>query len=515
METPRKLKELKGTTDNFIGSYMESDEYGIIVGDNKLSAKADKIPKWNGSELLRKVNTNNSDTLKFTGDGTIVNPLRGEFDNPWCQKEEVITKTLSKTSFRSISQTWKKNLYLPNYSGAEIEIYDSKTGISRTVGLQKNMYRLTSQIWEDSLYMPEYMGTTLEIFNLKTEGTRTVTLPTNVGRNTSQIWNDNLYLIPSNGRYIDIFDLISENTRRIDVLDPMDIFTSQIWGDKLYMVGRSEQVIKILDLETDTIIDEIIPSRNIERRTSQIWNDNLYIPSNGGYDIEIYDLKTGNERTVGLLSNVNRNTCYIHKDKLYMPDGTNNILEIFDLVLETSRIVTLPTNMNRQTCNFLDNKLYIPGDGNNVLEIFSVGGCLFTENSNTVKLTGNGFPNDPLRAEIIAEETFNEIIDKIEDFITVESGEWMPVEATIRNIQNTVWSRVANIIVLSGSFGFNTSGTKTITGIPKIPNRTTRFMLISDNDFTSLATISGSTLTISNARHNGIYYLYITYEVIN
>jgi hypothetical protein len=93
----------------------------------------------------------------------------------------------------SASGAISPQIYMPQWNGTTLEIFDLETETTRTVTLPIWRTRGVSQLWGGKLYMPiGGDGTTLEIFDLQEETARGITLPTNMSRGTSQLWDGKL-----------------------------------------------------------------------------------------------------------------------------------------------------------------------------------------------------------------------------------------------------------------------------------------------------------------------------------
>jgi hypothetical protein len=280
------------------------------------------------------------------------------------------TKTLPTNMNRRTSTIYNGKLYMPQYGGTTLEIYDIASGTTTTKTLPTNMFRGTSGIYNGKLYMPQSGGTTLEIYDIAAGTTTTKTLPTNMFRGTSGIYNGKLYMPQSGGTTLEIYDIASGTTTTETLPTNMNRLTSAIYNGKLYMPQSDGTALEIYDIASGTTTTETLPT-NMNRGTSAIYNGKLYMPQSSGITLEIYDIAAGTTTTKTLPTNMFRGTSGIYNGKLYLPQ-TGTALEIYDIASGTTTTETLPTNMGRLTNAIYNGKLYMPQYGGTTLEIYDI-----------------------------------------------------------------------------------------------------------------------------------------------
>ena|GEM_PF-4021395 len=257
----------------------------------------------------------------------------------------------------------------------------------------------TCVIGNGNLYIPNQISSprSIEIFNLTQETSRVVNVPTMpINLKCSLIYDDNLYLL-GDRTHLTIFNLTSETSRDVTYSAGGHRSFCKIIGTKLYAFETVNPSVDIFDLVTETT-ETVALQGSGTIKTGDAYEDKFYIVRNNSTQIEIFDINTKTSRLLPILVSSQYNSVVVYKGKLYVyPVFVVNGLQIIDLHSETKKTIPITGTLTANTVQALNNKIYSFGTNVNV---YTLEGAFFTEDTNSVKSTGNGMPGSPLKIEL-------------------------------------------------------------------------------------------------------------------
>ena len=284
----------------------------------------------------------------------------------------VTTYNVLANNTRDTSQLYNGKIYLPQYGGITMQVYDCATDTVSTYNVLANHNRDTSQLYNGKIYLPQNNGTNMQVYDCATNTVQTYDVLASHFRDTSQLYNGKIYLPQNDGTNMQVYDCATNTVQTYNVLLRHPRVTSQLYNGKIYLPQSGGTNMQVYDCATNTVSTYSVLSGSYNRRTSQLYNGKIYIPQQGGTNMQVYDCATNTAQTYDVLANHNRYTSQLYNGKIYLPQSGGTNMQVYDCATNTAQTYDVLANHNRYTSQLYNGKIYLPQSGGTNMQVYSI-----------------------------------------------------------------------------------------------------------------------------------------------